>query len=152
MLWILIVIALAAGAANPFQSGTNAELNKQLGQPLLAGIWVYISALAALVIAGLLLRQLSPANLARAGGAAGQVPWWAWTGGAISIISTLAGLMLAQKFGSAMFTALTITASLITSVALDHFGWIGFRQHTASPLRLAGCALLVGGVWLVSRY
>ena len=152
MAWILIAIALASGVANPFQAGTNAELNKQLGQPLLAGLWVYVSGLAGLVIAGLLLRQLSPASMARAGAAAVQVPWWAWTGGVISIISTLAGLMLAQKFGSAMFTALTITASLLTSVALDNFGWIGFRQHSASPLRLVGCALLVGGVWLVSRY
>lgn len=152
MLWIAIVITLAAGAANPFQAGTNAELNKQLGQPLLAGLWVYASGLAAVLVMALTARQLMPASVARLGAVASQVPWWAWCGGVISVGSTIAGLVLAQRLGSGTFTGLTITASLITSVVLDQFGWIGFKQHTASPGRLAGCAVLVAGVWLLSRF
>ena len=151
MLWISILIALAAGAANPFQTGTNAELSKQLGRPVLAGLWVYVSGLAGLLLIAIVLRELPAASLGRTGAAAGPVPWWAWLGGAISILSTMAGLLLAQKLGSAMFTGLSITASLLTSVLLDQFGWLGFRQHTASPARMLGCALLVAGVWLVSR-
>ncbi len=151
MLWISILIALAAGAANPFQTGTNAELSKQLGRPVLAGLWVYVSGLAGLLLIAIVLRELPAASLGRTGAAAGPVPWWAWLGGAISILSTMAGLLLAQKLGSAMFTGLSITASLLTSVLLDQFGWLGFRQHTASPARILGCALLVAGVWLVSR-
>ena len=150
MLWISILIALAAGAANPFQTGTNAELSRQLGRPVLAGLWVYVSGLAGLLLIAGLLRQL-PAGMVRTGAAAGPVPWWAWLGGAISILSTMAGLLLAQKLGSAMFTGLSITASLLTSVLLDQFGWLGFRHHAASPARMLGCALLVAGVWLVSR-
>ena len=150
MLWISILIALAAGAANPFQSGANAELNKQLGQPVLAGLWVYVSGLAGLLVIALAMRQFSPGSMGRA--TAGQVPWWAWLGGAISILSTMAGLLLAQKLGSAMFTGLSVTAAILTSVLLDQFGWLGFRQHTASPARLVGCALLIAGVWLVSRF
>ena len=151
MLWISILIALAAGAANPFQTGTNAELSKQLGRPVLAGLWVYVSGLAGLLLIAIVLRELPAASLGRTGAAAGPVPWWAWLGGAISILSTMAGLLLAQRLGSAMFTGLSITASLLTSVLLDQFGWLGFRQHTASPARMLGCALLVAGVWLVSR-
>ena len=152
MLWIAIVIALAAGAANPFQAGANAELNKHLGQPALAGLWVYASGLAGLLVIAVAGRQLGSANLARAGAAVAHVPWWAWMGGLVSIGSTMAGLLLAQRLGSAMFTGLSITASLVASVLLDQFGWIGFRQHPASPARLAGCVLLVAGVWLVSRF
>ena len=151
MLWMAVVITVVAGLANPFQTGTNAELNKQLGQPLLAGMWVYVSGLAGLVLIALMRRHFSFVGLVRPVWAVQQVPWWAWLGGAISIVSTLAGLTQAQKLGSATFTGLTITASLVASVALDHFGWIGFRQHAASPARLAGCALLIGGVWLVTR-
>ena len=40
MSFLLYLAALAGGVANPFQSGTNAELNKQLGQPLWATIVV----------------------------------------------------------------------------------------------------------------
>lgn len=152
MLWIAILITLAAGAANPLQAGSNAELNKHLGQPVLAGLWVYLSGLVLLLLAAAVLQRTTGSLLARASVAAAQVPWWAWLGGAVSIASTMAGLLLAQKLGSAMFTGLSLTASLITSVVLDQLGWIGFRQHTASPARLLGCGLLVAGVWLVARF
>ena len=78
--------------------------------------------------------------------------WWAWLGGLISIISTMVGLTIAQKMGSGLFTGCSLTASLITSVVLDQFGLVGFRQHTASPGRLAGCCFLTAGIWLVARF
>ena len=152
MLWIAILVALVAGAANPFQSGTNAELNKQLGQPALAGVWVYLSGFLLLLLAALVLRQFSAAHLGQVRAALPHVHWWAYLGGGISILSTLAGLMFAQRLGSGLFTGLSLTASLIISVLLDQFGLIGFKQHTASPARLVGCALLVAGVWLIARF
>ncbi len=147
MSWILAVIALAAGAANPFQSGTNAELNKQLNQPLWAGVIVYASGLLGIALLQAMLGHRFP-SLA----AVRSVPWWAWLGGLISVGSTLAGLTLAQKLGSGVFTGLSITAAIVTSVLLDQFGFLGFRQHTASPARIAGCALMIAGLWLVARF
>lgn len=147
MLWIVYLVALGAGAANPFQSGTNAQLNKQLGAPLWAGLVVYATGLAGLLLVQLFLRQSLPHSDRLA-----SVNWWAWLGGLISIASTMAGLMLAQKLGSGVFTGLSITAALSTSIILDQFGWIGFRQHTASPGRLLGCGLMVVGVWLIARF
>ncbi len=147
MSWLIALIALASGAANPFQAGTNAELNKQLHNPLWATISVYATGLLAVLVVQLVARQaLPPSSTLR------NVPWWAWTGGVISIASTVAGLTLAQRLGSGLFTGITLTASVITSVLLDHFGLIGFKQHTASPLRATGCALLIAGVWLVARF
>jgi len=35
---------------------------------------------------------------------------------------------------------------------LDQFGIAGMKQHAASPLRLLGCGLLVGGIWLVAKF
>ena len=147
MTFLLLLLALGAGVANPFQSGTNAELNKQLANPVWAGIIVYASGLAGLVIYQLLSRgqALDHAKIA-------SVPWWAWLGGLISIISTIIGLTIAQKLGSGVFTGASITAALVTSVLLDHFGLIGFKQHSASPLRLAGCAVMIAGLWMVSRF
>jgi transporter family-2 protein len=143
--WIILLIALGAGAANPFQGATNAELNRQLHQPLWAAIVVYTSGLAGLLLVQLLVR--APFPWAQAGG----THWWAWTGGLISLFSTVIGLMLTQRLGSGLFTSLSITASLLTSVLLDQFGAVGLRQHTASPARIAGCLLLTAGVWLVAR-
>jgi transporter family-2 protein len=72
-------------------------------------------------------------------------------GGLISILSTVAGLTLAQRLGAGIFTGVTVTAALACSVLLDHFGLAGFRQHGASPARIAGCALMVAGLWVITR-
>ena len=145
MAWLAIVIALLAGVANPFQSATNGQLNKQLHQSVWAGIVVYATGLMGMLIIQAFARQ--PIPLAKAG----AVTWWAWMGGAISILSTIAGLLVVQKLGSSVFTSLSITASLVVSVLLDQFGLLGLRHHPASPARWIGCGLLVAGVWLVSR-
>lgn len=142
----ITLVALLSGAANPFQSATNAELNKQLQQPLWAGTIVYATGLLGMLLLQVIARRPISFHEAQ------HVPWWAWTGGLISIASTMAGLMLAQRLGSGVFTGLSLTASVFTSMLLDHFGLVGLKQHTASPGRLAGCALLVAGIWLVAKF
>ena len=146
MTLVFVLFALAAGAANPFQSGTNAQLNKQLSESVWAGLWVYATGLLGLLLVQLFLRQPVPSSQAIS-----AVRPWAWLGGLISIASTMAGLMLAQRMGSGLFTGLTLTASLVTSVVLDQFGLIGFAQKTASPVRVVGCGLMVAGAWMISR-
>lgn len=146
MTLLIVLIAIAAGLANPFQSGTNAELNKQLASPLWAGIVVYGTGLLGLLLLQLIFGQSTPPH-----DRISSVPAWAWLGGIISIVPTLAGLCLAQRLGAANFTGLSVTAALACSVLLDHFAVIGFRQHPASPLRIAGCCLMVAGLWIVAR-
>jgi transporter family-2 protein len=146
MTLIAILFAIAAGAANPFQSGANAELNKQLGRPLWAIFMVYATGLAGVLFCELLIRQRVPMAARIA-----SVPAWAWWGGVISIVPTLSGLLLAQRLGAGVFTGLSVTAALGVSIALDNFGFAGFKQHPASPGRLAGCALMIVGLWIVAR-
>ena len=147
MSWLIILIALATGAANPVQAGMNSELNKQSGAPLWAGVYVYLSGLLCLLLVQLFLREhFPPADRTS------QAQWWAWVGGPVSIAATMAGVTLAQRLGSGIFTGISITAATVASVALDHWGLVGFKQHTASPARLAGCALLVAGIWLVAKF
>ncbi len=145
MAFFAVLIAILAGAANPLQSATSGQLNKQLQAPVWAGIVVYVTGLIGMLTVQAFTRSPLPM------GRAGSVSWWAWTGGLLSIFSTLAGLTLVQRLGSGVFTSLSITASLVVSVLLDQFGFLGLKQHAASPGRLIGCGLLVAGVWLVSR-
>ncbi len=147
MVWLSFLAALAAGAANPLQSGTNAQLNKQLGQPLWAGVVVYLTGLVGVLLLLLFVRQAFPSMSQIA-----AVKPWAWAGGLISIASTMAGLMLAQRLGSGVFTGLSLTASLLTSVLLDQLGLVGFEHHAASPARLAGCGLMIAGVWMITKF
>ncbi len=146
MAWFVILLAIAAGALAPLQ-GTNAELYKHWQQPIWTTVWVYCSGLAAILLIQVFARQALPVA-----SAVQAAPWWAYMGGALSIVTTLIALMFAQKLGSGMFTGLSLTASILVSILLDQMGWVGFKQHTASPLRLVGGALLVIGVWLVSKF
>lgn len=147
MNWLTYVFAIAAGAVNPVQSGANAQLHKSLGQPLWSGVAVYVTGLASILSLLAFVREpLLGIDTVRG------VPWWAWTGGVVSIASTLTALTLAQRLGSGIFTGLSITASIVTSVVIDHFGWLGFKQHPMSLWRGLGCGLMVSGLWLVSKF
>jgi bacterial/archaeal transporter family-2 protein len=146
MIVLQMLIAIITGAANPFQSGTNAELNKELGQPVWACVAVYAIGLVTMLAVALVMREPVPAM-----GRLGGTKPWAWAGGFISIAPTMAGLVLAQKMGSGIFTGVSITAALVTSVLLDHLGFIGLEKHPATLARVAGCGLMVAGVWLVAK-
>lgn len=147
MNWILYLAAMAAGAANPAQAGANAELRKALNETVLPAIAVYLSGLLGMLLIQLFVREAWPA-----GNRFAQTPWWAWLGGPLSIASTVAGITLAQRMGSGIFTGINVTAALVSSVLLDNFGLIGFKVHPASWPRLAGCTLMIAGLWLVSKF
>jgi transporter family-2 protein len=140
------IFAIAAGAANPVQAGANAQLNKGLANPIWSTLLVYAIGLGGVLILQLVLREAMPSFKSPA------LPWWAWTGGLISICSTVAGLTLAQKMGSGLFTGLSLTASLLMSIVLDQFGLVGFKTHPASALRIAGSGLMIAGIWLIARF
>ncbi len=147
MSWLFVVVAIIAGAFNPAQSGANAELNKQLGHVLPATIMVYGSALLGLLLFQLIFRQPIPDH-----GSVLDIPWWAWLGGFISLAPTIAGLTLAQKMGSGVFTGITVTTAVLISICFDHFALMGFKHHPASAPRLAGGLLMIAGLWLVATF
>ena len=142
------VIAFLAGVGSPVQAGASAQLNKGLASPVWAALFVYVSGLMGVMIMQLVVRTPFPITQIRGG----EIPWWAWSGGLLSIGLTLTGLTLAQKLGSGLYTGLTLTASLLTSIALDHFGLVGFKPHPVTPLRGIGAGLLVAGIWLIARF
>lgn len=147
MSFLLVPLALLAGVLNTVQSGANATLAKGLGQPIAAALAVTLGNVAVYMVAALFvgLRWPDP-------GKAAQLPWWAWTGGVCGAAYVLAVLFFAEKLGAAVFTGCTVTAAILTSVALDHFGLVGFKEHAAGLWRLVGCALMIGGLALISAF
>jgi transporter family-2 protein len=80
-------------------------------------------------------------------------PWYAWVGGGLMGTIYLTGtILLAPRIGAGELVGLVVAGQLIFSVLLDHFGWIGFAQHSASLPRLAGCALMIAGVFLIAKF
>ena len=82
---------------------------------------------------------------------AAPIPWWAWSGGLFGAIFIGLGIFLVPQLGAAAFIALLVTGQMLASVAFDHFGWMGLAQRPVDLPRLAGVALLIGGVLLIRR-
>jgi len=145
--WIIYLLAALAGAANPGQSAANAELNKRLGNLYISTAFVYGTGLIGVLILAVCVHRSLPAADKFA-----AVPWWAWTGGLLSIGATLAGAAFAQRLGSGVFTGITVTAAIVISIVLDHFGWMGLKQHPATALRILGSLLMIVGLWLTAKF
>lgn len=144
---LIYLAAIAAGISNPVQTGASAQLRKSVDNPIFAAAYVYFGGLLIVLLIQLFVRQAWPGISKFA-----DVPWWAWSAGLLSVAATMAGIMLAQKLGSGVFTGISVTAAVTTSLILDNFGWIGFKQHPASWLRMLGGGLMIVGIWLVSRF
>ena len=147
MIWLFGTLSFLAGVLNTVQSGANNTLAKGLGQPVLAALVVTLVNGLTYLVFGAFYGIGWPRD-----GALATLPWWCWIGGALGGAYVLATIFFSEKLGAGVFIGLTVTAAIVTSVAMDHFGLVGFKQHTASWPRLIGAALMIGGLTLVSAF
>ncbi|PYB81717.1 MULTISPECIES: DMT family transporter [Pseudomonas] len=139
-----LLIALLAGAAVPFQAGSNAALGRLLGHPLwAAGVSLLVSLLM-LVPALLLMRAPLPQvqQLAHA-------PWWAWFGGVAGVLYITAALVLTPRLGAAGFIVCVVAGQVLSSLLIDQFGLMGLPERPVNLLRLAGVGMIVVGMIVV---
>lgn len=137
----LLLPALIAGAVVPFQAGANATLGRLLGHPLWATLVSLAVSIAVILPVMAAFRVPNPAI-----DAASKGPWWIWTGGLAGVIYITAALLLAPRLGAANFMVAVIAGQMIASLAIDHFGLMGFSPRPVNPARLAGVLLIVGGM------
>ncbi|MCJ2093972.1 DMT family transporter [Methylobacterium sp. J-072] len=147
-MWYLYGFVLLAGIANAVQPGQNSTLAKGLSQPLTAGLVVGVGAALSVLIIGLMTRRLAwPTYVELA-----QMPWWAWFGGLLGGGVVIRQLLIARQIGAGAFLSLLVTAGVVTSILLDHFGWVGFEVHPATLWRLVGSVLMIAGVALIAVF
>ena len=143
----LFLLTIVSGGLNPVQSGLTAGLVKALGRPFLVAV-----VSLGLSFACALLAALATGQLRLTADKAAGVPWWGWLAGFAGFAIFIARPYAAPALGAALFTGLTVSTSIACSVLLDHYGLLGFQQHTAGAGRLAGAALMIVGVVLVSLF
>lgn len=71
--------------------------------------------------------------------------------GLVGAVQVYAGLTLVNRVGAGPFVGFTVTAALITSLLIDHFGWFRMQSHPMSMGRVIGGLLLIGGITLVAK-
>jgi len=84
-------------------------------------------------------------------GAMKGLPWWAWMGGLYGCAFVVSAAWGVPRLGVATTITVMIAGQLLLSLALDHFGALGVEKQPLSLGRIAGVALVIGGVVLVRR-
>ncbi len=144
LLYPFIVIA---GALQAIGVVWNAQLRGALINPWLAALVSFVPVVFVFVLVFLLRPKPLPQREDVEG-----VRWWMPLAGLTGAVAVFAGLLFVDKVGAGAFNGLLITANLLTSVALDHFGWVGMKQVRAGASRLGGAALMVAGIVLISLF
>ncbi len=147
MVWLWALFALLGGAALAIQAGVNAQLRTHLGHPILAALGNVLVAAVFLVSTIALLRPSADGVRGAA-----RVPWWQWAGGVLGAIYLIVIIVLAPRLGAATMLALVVAGQLVTAVALDHFGLLGFPVQGITLWRAVGAVLLVAGVVLIRGF
>src|ERR1700683_3186000 len=130
--WIIPFIILG-GALQSCGAAMNGQLNKYIVNP-----WPASAASFALITfffagASLIMPHPLPTSKDLA-----SLPWWAVIGGLVGAVQVYAGLTLVTKVGAGPFVGLTVTAALIMSLVIDHFGWFHMPVNAINPSRLLG--------------
>jgi bacterial/archaeal transporter family-2 protein len=144
--WIIPFIILG-GALQSCGAAMNGQLNRSLVNPWLASAVSFALITFFFIGAFLIMPHPLPTTKSLA-----AMPWWAVIGGLVGAVQVYAGLTLVNKVGAGLFVGFTVTAALIMSLAIDHFGWFRMDHHPLNLWRALGGLLLVGGVTLIAKF
>lgn len=141
-------IAFAAGTAVAVQSGANSQLRLIINNPMITALISFLVGTTALIFLVLTTasRQLPSVQVLT------HISWWKWVGGLMGAFYISSVVISAPKIGAATTLGFAIAGQLIFAVLFDHFGWLGFQPHPASPLRILGVAFLLLGIYLIQKY
>ena len=144
--WI-IPFLIVGGALQTCGAAMNGQLGKSLVNPWLASAVSFSLISFFFVAAFLIMPHPLPTTQDLA-----SLPWWAVIGGLVGAVQVYAGLTQVNKVGAGPFMGVTVTAALLTSLAVDHFGWFRMNHHPMNLWRGLGGLLLVGGVTLIAKF
>jgi transporter family-2 protein len=144
--WLYPII-LIAGALQAWGPPMNNALKNALVNPWLSSLVSFLPIVAFLGVVWVCIPRPLPSAESL-----GQMPWWAPLGGLVGAFAVVAGLMFVGKVGAGAFAGLTITANILMSLVIDQFGLFGMETHALGVGRLAGAALMVAGIALISYF
>ncbi|MGR3320264.1 MAG: DMT family transporter [Candidatus Anammoxibacter sp.] len=146
MNWILIIIAVAAGALLPIQGSLNARLGSSMPHPMQATLVSYIGGLLACLIFLTLMRINYP-DLKKIF----SIDWHLYCGGFLGAAFVSAMLYLMPRIGVTNMLAAAIVGQLIMSIIIDHFGCFGVFTARLNLSRIVGVIMLLGGLYFIQR-
>jgi bacterial/archaeal transporter family-2 protein len=140
------LLGIVAGFGITLQVGMNSRLRTLLQSANTAALISFMVGTLALVTLFVVTRVPVPDR-----SVISSVPWWAWLGGLMGAFYVAVSTIVASQLGTASLLGLGLLGQLTLALAADHYGWMGLPEHPITLTRLAGVALLAGGVWLITR-
>jgi transporter family-2 protein len=144
--YLFLLFAAAAGACISIQAAANGSLCTHLADARWATFFSICGTIVTGVIVMLLIRPTAPSSTALR-----SAPWWNWIGGPLGALIVLSGAALTTRLGAAAFIAAVVGGQLLSSILLDHFGWMNLAQRPLTMSRCIGAILVFIGVLLVTR-
>jgi len=143
-----LVLALAAGAFVPLQTGANAFLSKGLGDGMLSTFVVFVIAAICSLLVVLFqwpaLPEISQLT---------SIPVYAWlTGGVLGTAYIFILIYTAPKLGMATVVGLVVLGQMIMALLMDHNGWLGLAIHAFNWKRGVGAVLMIVGLLIIRKF
>jgi transporter family-2 protein len=136
-----VLLAIGAGICLTLQASANGSFRRNLNDPWYPAFFSVCGTIITAVTLMLLFRPTPPpAEVIRA------TPWWNWIGGPLGALIVLAGAVLTPRLGAGVFLSAMVGGMLISSMLLDHHGWMGLDVRAITPGRVVGAVLVVSGV------
>ncbi len=143
--WWLLCLPLVAGAFMPLQAGINGQLAKHVSSVLAAACISFLVGSLGLLLLVLVQREVPSLNMLKG------LTWWHWSGGLLGAFFICTAAFAGPRIGALLFMSLVLAGQLGMALALDHFGWAGFRQEPISIGKIGGLVLILLGVLLIRR-
>lgn len=144
---VYYLLAILAGIMLSTQAGVNAQLRAVVGNPALAALISFLVGTFVLFIYVLLFNDNQPKVLDSLRG----MSMYKWSGGVIGAMYVTGIIVVAPRIGATNTAALIVAGQILFALFLDHFGLLGFVQHSINYMRVAGALLLIAGVFLILK-
>ena len=139
---LALAALVSAGAVLAIQAPINGALARHAGDATFAAcvnFLVGFLVMAAIVV----VRGAWPVS-----GLIGSAPSWAWIGGALGGFYITMMVTMIPITGAQTAAMAGILGQLVTAMLLDHFGAFGLPVQPVTWARIAGLAMVAGGVVL----
>ena len=137
----LLLWAALAGAFIPVMAILNGRLGRQIGEGMHAPVVLFVVALVLSVASAWWFTRALP-DL----GQLHHVGALEYLGGLIVAFYVISATLLAQRIGVANFIVCAVSAQIVVSVLIDHFGLLGAAVRPLGWVKLTGVALLLMGL------
>lgn len=143
---LLYPFILVAGALQAIGNAMNAQLRGRMVNPWLAATVSFLPIV--FVFTTLFFTMPTPLPSLDS---LSKMPWYAPLGGLAGAVAVFGGLAFIDKVGAGPFNGLTLTANILTSLAMDALGLFGLQAAGFKPMPWLGGLLMAVGVTFIAR-